>query len=86
MIAQGGDWLSRVALNEGVMRGEDFLSFMPFHLLAIEREPKLMEWVRKLVDSSDTKANILTPDDWFEKGHDLFGWTIRSDNHSVLII
>ena len=86
MIAQGGDGLSRGALNEGVMRGEDFLSFIPFHLSAFEREPKLKEWVRGLVDTRDTKAIFLTPDDWFEKGHDIHGWTTRSDNHSVPII
>ena len=51
MIAQGGDGLSRGVLNEGVMRGEDFLSFIPFHLSAFEREPKLMDWIRKLVNT-----------------------------------
>jgi len=55
------------------MRGEDFLSFIPFHLSAIEREPKLKEWIRGLVDTHDVKATFLTPDDWFEKGHGIHG-------------
>ena len=83
MIAQGGDGLSRGALNEGVMRGEDFLSFIPFHLSAIEREPKLKEWIRGLVNTREVKATFLSPEDWFEKGHDIHGWTTRSDKHSV---
>ena len=68
------------------MREEEIFSFIPFHLSAIERELKLMNWVRKLFDSNDYKAIFLTPDDWFEKGHVIFGWTMRSDNHSVPII
>jgi len=86
MIAQGGDGLSRGALNEGVMRGEDFLSFIPFHLSAFEREPKLMDWVQDLVNTSTTIATFLTLDDWFERGHDISEWSTRLANHSVPII
>ena len=45
-----------------------------------------MEWVRKLVNTSTSTATFLTPDDWFEKGHDICGWSTRSDNHSIPII
>ena len=36
MIACGSDGLSRGATNEGIMNGEDFLSFLPLHLSAID--------------------------------------------------
>ena len=62
MIAKGGDGLSRGALNEGVMRGEDLLCFIPFHLSAIKREPNLMDWIRKLINPCTAKATFLTPE------------------------
>ena len=79
MIAQGGDGLSRGALNEGVMRGDDFLSFIPFHLSAIEREQKLIKWVCDLTKGENYHTIFLTPDDWFERGHDIDGWAIGLD-------
>jgi hypothetical protein len=42
MIAEGGDGVSRGFLNEGVMAGEDILSFIPFHLSAVDRSPSLV--------------------------------------------
>ena len=86
MIAQGGDGLSRGALNEGVMQGEDFLSFIPFHLSAVERDPKMIDWIRSWTDNKDNKTLFLTPDDWYERGRDIVGWSMRQDNHEVLII
>ena len=86
MIAQGGDGLSRGALNEGVMQGEDCISFIPFHLSAIEREPKLIEWIQSWIENKDNKTIFLTPDDWYERGRDIVGWSMRQDNHEVLII
>jgi hypothetical protein len=43
MIAQGTDGLSRGQLNEGVFAGYDFLSFVPLHLNAFERQPLMLE-------------------------------------------
>ena len=86
MIAQGGDGLSRGALNEGVMRGDDYLSFIPFHLSAIEREPKLVNWINTMTKGKHHKTTFLSPGDWYERGHDIAGWSKRSDNHSFPII
>jgi hypothetical protein len=36
MIAEGADGLSRGLLNEGVMVGDSIISFVPFHLSAME--------------------------------------------------
>ena len=72
MIAEGGDGVSRGLLNEGVMAGEDILSFIPLHLSAIERSPTLVDWLKTWVGQ---KLEVLTPMDWYEKGHDIRGWT-----------
>ena len=61
------------------MRGEDFLSFIPFHLSATEWEPKLIKWIYDLTQGEKHHATFLTPDDWFERGHDIDGWTCGSD-------
>ena len=63
MIAQGGDGLSRGALNRGVMRVDDYLSFIPFHLSALEREPKLVDWTKTLTKSKRHETTILSPGD-----------------------
>ena len=41
MVAQGTDGLSRGDLLEGVMKGDDFLSFVPLHQSALARSPGL---------------------------------------------
>lgn len=71
MIAEGGDGVSRGSLNEGVMAGEDILSFIPLHLSAIERSSALLPWLRSWTGSD---LEVLTPTDWFQKGHDIRGW------------
>ena len=75
MIAQGGDGLSRGALNEGVMRGDDYLSFIPFHLSALEREPKLVNWINTLTKGKRHETTFLSPGDWYERGHDIARWS-----------
>jgi hypothetical protein len=67
MISQGTDGLSRSDLSEGVMVGKPMRSFIPLHLNAMEREPTLREWLRCL--TKGLSANVLTPEDWFGKGH-----------------
>jgi hypothetical protein len=71
MIRQGGDGVSRGSLNEGVMAGEDMLSFIPLHLSAIERSTTLLDWIRSWTGSG---LEVLSPTDWFQKGHDIRGW------------
>ena len=73
MIASGVDGLSRGALNEGVMTGErDFLSFFPLNLAATTKAPKLMDWIKSW---AGLDAQLLSPEEWFEKGHDIGGWS-----------
>ena len=71
MIAEGGDGVSRGSLNEGVMAGEDMLAFIPLHLSALDRSPSLLVWIQSWTKS---KLEVLTPGDWFQKGHDIHGW------------
>ena len=71
MIAEGGDGVSRGSLNEGVMAGEDMLTFIPLQLSAVERSPTLLAWLKSWTGSS---LEPLSPSDWFQKGHDIRGW------------
>ena len=54
MIARGGDGLSRGALNEGVMWGKDYLSFIPFYLSALERERTEVSGMDQNLDQKQT--------------------------------
>lgn len=69
MIACGSDGLSRGSTNEGILNGEDFLSFLPLHLSALDRSPKLKELI---LDWSKQSGEVifLKPEDWstFPKG------------------
>ena len=68
MIAQGSDGLSRGNVSEGVMRGEEMLSFIPMHLSALERSPGLASWV---LSWAGDNVEFLEPRDWFVRGQDL---------------
>ncbi len=46
MIAQGTDGLPKGILLEGVVRGEDMLSFVDLSQSAIERHPEVLDFVR----------------------------------------
>ena len=71
MIAQGTDGCSRGVLLEGVMIGDDMLSFVDLGRSAVERSSTLLAWIR----SWCLRPNImpLSPDDWFETGHGISG-------------
>jgi hypothetical protein len=73
MIAQGTDGLSRGDFLEGVMKGEEFFSFVPLHLSALERSPELEGWLRGLFPHGELET--LAPEDWFKKAHDIRSWT-----------
>lgn len=45
MIAQGTDSLSRGDVTSGVMRGEDFLDFIPLNKIAFQRLDVLRPWL-----------------------------------------
>jgi hypothetical protein len=67
MIAQGTDGVSRGTLSEGVAGGSNMLEFIPLHLTAIDRHPQLEQWLLSWIGSD---AEVLSPSDWFERGHD----------------
>jgi hypothetical protein len=76
MLAKRPDGLSPGLLNEGVMPGESIISSVPFHLSAVDRSPAIIEWVHYWVDE---EVLLLSPEGWFEQGHDQVGGQIRSD-------
>jgi hypothetical protein len=81
MIAHGTDGCSRGSLMEGVMTGEDMLTFVDLVLNAVERHPPILDWVRTWTDCPDLVT--LTPEGWYEKGHGITGGVL--DKHKVWI-
>ena len=61
MIAQGTDGLSRGDLLEGVMKGDDILSFVPLHQSALERSTGLEEWLKETFSLNELET--LAPED-----------------------
>ena len=78
MIAQGTDGCSRGFLMEGVMAGEDMLSFVDLSKSAVDRYPPLLEWLRSW---SVPDLTPLSPEGWFEEGHGIGD----KDNHGIWI-
>ena len=76
MIAQGTDGVSRGNLSEGVMAGRPMSEFLPFHLSATDRSPALLDWVRSWLGA---ESELLTPEGWFERGHDFDGGRVNCD-------
>jgi len=76
MIAQGTDGCSRGSLMEGVMAGQEMLSFVDLAKSAVERHPPVLEWIRSW--TGQVKLAPLTPDGWFEEGHGIVGGTFDS--------
>jgi hypothetical protein len=80
MIVQGTDGLSRGCLTDGVMEGKEMTSFVPLHLSAVERSDSLLAWLQFGSGSSrDQRLEVLTPEEWYEKGHDIAGGTPNCD-------
>ena len=80
MIDQGSDGLSRGNLTEGVMGGKTMEFFVPIHLGAIERSPSIVTWLKSWAKVD--RANpwqLLSPEDWFDRGHDLWEGSKNSD-------
>jgi hypothetical protein len=73
MKAQGTDGVSRGQLKEGISAGQSMLSFIPFHLASIERSADMDSWLRSWLGAS---TEVLTPEDWFKRGHDILGGKI----------
>jgi hypothetical protein len=68
--AQGTDGVSRGQLKKGVLVGKDMLCFIPFHLFAVQRSPKVEPWIRSWLRE---ESELLQPEGWFERGHDILG-------------
>eukprot|EP00984_Skeletonema_dohrnii_P009298 scaffold3548_cov79-Skeletonema_dohrnii-CCMP3373.AAC.5 len=83
MIAQGTDGVSRSSRLEGVMVGEDMLSFIPLAETAIERHPSLLSWVASWSGINDIKP--LGVEDWFDKGHGVIGGAPAPSSRGIWI-
>ena len=70
MKAQGTDGISRGCMREGVSLGQSMLSFCPWHLSALERSPALLPW---LESTFGPDLEVLSPEDWYGRGHDHAG-------------
>ena len=71
MIAQGADGISRGALNEGVMGGDEMLAYLPLHKSALDVSSSLQSWICSWLGDD---AVFLDPMGWYERGHDVIGW------------
>jgi hypothetical protein len=65
MIPQGTDGLSREIFLEGVVRGEDMLSFLDLSQTAIERHPGVLNFVKSWVSPILGEGKVLKPEEWF---------------------
>lgn len=83
MISQGTDGLSRGNIGEGVMKGISIRDFIPLHQTALERQGHTLEtWLREWTYiEGDTLGTLelLTPFQWYSRGHDQLGSTLNSD-------
>ena len=65
---------------EGVMKGASMLSFVPLHERAIERSPKLIDWIFGWCKvASLGEVEVLDENAWFERGHDIDGSCLNTD-------
>jgi hypothetical protein len=78
MIAQGTDGLSSGILLEGVVKGEDMLSFVDLSQTAVERHPEVLVYVKSWVDLVLGTSRVLTVEEWFREGHGITGGKIGS--------
>ena len=84
MISQGTDGLSRGDLLEGVLNGQRMLSFIPLHLSALDREPSLINWISQWAGTGrKEEIEVLSPEDWFWRGHDLDGHRENCDGRII---
>jgi hypothetical protein len=83
MKIQGSDGLSRGNLNVGVMAGKAMLDFVPIHLSATERSPRLKAWINDWTGTD--RLEWLTPEGWYTRGHDLVEekWELNVDDFKL---
>jgi hypothetical protein len=68
MILQCTDGLSRGDHSEGVMRGENFLKFIPIGIDPFARSDKLKEFAEYITQDLGG-TTFLKPNEWFEEYH-----------------
>jgi hypothetical protein len=84
MIDQGTDGLSRGNMLEGVMKGKRMLDFIPIHKSALDRSPDLEHKFRQCMEGKfHQKMEVLTPNDWFWRGHDISGMRANCDGFKM---
>jgi hypothetical protein len=69
MIEAGPAGGSHGDFNQGMMAGESALQFIPLYLTALERAPKLEEWIRSWWNSELGELQSLMSEGWFTQGH-----------------
>jgi len=57
-------------MGDGITQELPVLTFTPYNEYAMLRSPALLDWLRSW---SGTNTPLLSPEDWFTKGHDLEG-------------
>jgi hypothetical protein len=61
------------------MRGESMLDFIPLHQSAIDRHPPLLDWISSWASGLGHEVELLSPEGWFERGHDMDGGRDNTD-------
>jgi len=67
MKFQGTDGISRGQLREGIALGESMLTYCPWGLSAGDRFPPILDWCKEVFGSD---LELLSPSEWFTRGHD----------------
>jgi len=67
MKHQGTDGISRGQLREGVSLGRSMISYCPWGLSASQRSPLIINWCKS---TFDPHLEVLTPCQWYTRGHD----------------
>ena len=67
MISCGVDGLSRGDKSEGIARGISVLKFIPIHLTAAERSPRVLDWIKGWWDESLGPLHHMSNEDWFDR-------------------
>ncbi len=83
MIKQGTDGLSRGSFLEGVLAGKDMLSFIDLSLSAVQRFPKVLDYVQSWLAPVVGEGKLLKEEEWFVEGHGIEGGS--KDAHRIWI-
>ena len=84
MIEQGTDGLSRGDMLEGVCRGDTMTSHIPLARTALERSAPLLDWINSwFSDGGKHEVEVLKPEGWFERGHDIIGDAANCDGRWI---